>query len=142
MHTTTRATLGAAAAAILGLATWAPAHADPSNARDALPITIDCDNGQSYTAVANGSGAWTPAHDLNSTAMLIPVSFGEVTFTVYDPDGNIVDQEIQPPMAKAGASAHNKHAATNCSFSGGATFPDGSMFTIVGSVTGFVTPAR
>ncbi|WP_297777021.1 hypothetical protein [Mycobacterium sp.] len=130
---------GAAAAAVLGLSAWTPAHADPMNAKNALPIQVSCDNGHTYDAVANGNGAWTPAHDLNSQAILVPVSFGEVTFTVYDPAGNIIDQETSPPTAKPGASAHNKHATTGCDFAGAVTAPDGSSFSISGSVVGFVT---
>ena len=140
MHTCTRIALGAAAAAVLGLAMIAPAQADPAHAKNALPLQISCDNGQSYVAVANGSGAWTPAHDLSSSSILVPVSFGTQTVTIRDPEGNIVDQETVPPSAKPGASAHNKHATTNCEFVGTATAPDGSTFTVDGTVVGFVTP--
>jgi predicted metal-dependent enzyme (double-stranded beta helix superfamily) len=139
MHISMRVMTGAAAAAVLGLSAWAPAQADPTNAKNALQLTVPCDNGHTYSVVTNGSGAWTPAHDLNSTATLIPVSFGEETFTIYAPDGTVVDQETQAPTAKAGASAHNKHATLSCTFSGSQTAPDGSMFVISGSVVGFVT---
>ena len=142
MHTTSRVMIGAAAAAVLGLSAWAPAQADPSHARGSLPLEVSCDNGQTYDVVTNGNGHWTPAHDLNSTSVLIPVAFGEQTFSIYDPDGNLIDQETAPPSAKAGASAHNKHATVNCSFEGSSTAPDGSTFMIAGTVTGFVTPAR
>jgi secreted PhoX family phosphatase len=140
MHISTRVTLGAAAAAVLGLTTIAPAQADPTGARNAIPLQISCDNGQTYDAVANGNGAWTPAHDVNSTSILVPVSFGTLTITVRDSQGTIVDQETQPPSAKPGASAHNGHATTNCEFTGTVTAPDGSSFSIEGTVVGFVTP--
>jgi hypothetical protein len=139
MHTTLRVLTGAGAAAVLGLSVWAPAQADPIHASNALPIQITCDNQQTYDAVSNGNGNWTPAHDLNSTATLIPVAFGEQTVSVYDPDGNPVDQEILPAGAKTGASAHNKNATRNCSFEGSATAPDGTTFMVAGTVTGFVT---
>lgn len=139
MNTRTRLLLTATATAVLGLGTATTAHADPANAKGSLPLTISCANGSIYTAVANGSGAWTPAHDLDSTSILVPVSFGTETFTVYDPAGNIVDQQTEPPSAK-GAIEHNKHAVIACEFSGSQTAPDGSMFTIEGSVVGFVTP--
>jgi len=140
MHIITPLTLGVAAAAVLGLATTAPAQADPSQAGNALPLQVSCDNGHIYDAVANGNGAWTPAHDLNSSSILVPVSFGTQTITIRDPQGNIVDQETEPPSAKPGASAHNPNATTNCEFVGMATAPDGSTFTIEGTVVGFVTP--
>jgi hypothetical protein len=141
MRCTMRAMIGATGAAVLGLAAWAPAQADPANAKGALPITVTCDNGHTYSVVANGNGAWTPAHDLDSTAVLIPVAFGPITSTVYDTNGNIVDQETEPADAKPGASVHNRNATTHCSFSASVSFPDGT-FTLEGTVVGFVTPAR
>jgi hypothetical protein len=140
MHIRTHLTLGAAAAAILGLAIIAPAQADPTGARNALPLKISCDNGQSYGAVVNGNGKWAPAHDVDSSSILVPVSFGTQTITIRDADGNIVAQETQDPSAKPGASAHNPNATTNCEFVGTASAPDGSTFTVEGTVVGFVTP--
>ncbi len=139
MHIWNRLAFGAAATAVLGLGTVTTAHADPVNAKNAFPITITCDNGSTYEAVANGNGAWTPAHDLGSTSVLVPLAFGEQTFTVYDPQGNIVDQETAPPSAK-GAAGHNPNGTTSCDYYGSMTAPDGSTFTIQGSVLGFVTP--
>jgi hypothetical protein len=139
MRTSTRAVLGAAAAAALSLVPALSAHADPANAKNSLPLTVTCADGSTYQTVTNGNGAWTPAHDLGSTSTLVPVSFGTVTFTVYDAQGNIVDQETTPPRAK-GAIGNNSHATLACDFSGSQTAPDGSRFTIVGSVVGFVTP--
>ena len=94
-----------------------------------------------YYGVVNGNGAWGPAHDLNSNAVLIPVSFGVETDTFTDPDGN-VSTSTNPPRAK-GSSAPKGATPINCSYTvGPVTFPDGSSFAISGTVTGFVTPAR
>jgi hypothetical protein len=139
MHTTLRVMTGAAAAAVLGLSAWAPAHGDPIHAKNAFTFEVFCDNGKSYVAVANGDGTFTPAHDLSSSAVLVPVAFGPITFTVTDPDGNVVDQETSPPTAKPGAAAHNKNATVSCEFFGSQTAPDGTTFSIDGTVTGFVT---
>lgn len=139
MHIRTGAALGVIAAVTLGLGTATAAHADPANAKNSFPITVSCSNGTTYHAVTNGNGSWTPAHDLNSQTTLVPLSFGAQTFTVYDPQGNIVDQESTPPSAK-GAVSSNKHATLSCTFTGSQTAPDGSMFTIAGSVVGFATP--
>ncbi len=54
------------------------AAADPANAPKSSPITITCGS-TIYHAVVNGDGAWTPAHDLNSNSILIPVAFGVET---------------------------------------------------------------
>jgi len=139
MHKTRFVALSFVAATALVATSAGVASADPVNARDALPIQIACDNGQTYTAVANGNGNFTPAHDLDSNAILVPVSFGPITFTLTDPNGVIIDQETDPAASK-GSSASNPNASTSCSFSGGATAPDGTTFSIVGTVTGMVTP--
>lgn len=139
MHTTLRVITGAAAAALLGLSAAGPAQADPVHAKNAFPFQVVCDNGQSYDAVANGNGTFTPAHDVSSQAVLVPVAFGPITFTVTDAGGTILDQETSPPTAKPGAAAHNKNATVNCEFSGSQTAPDGTTFSIDGTVTGFVT---
>jgi hypothetical protein len=138
MHTTLRVMTGAAAAAILGFGISAPAHADPVKAKNSFSFQVVCDNGKTYDAISNGNGNFAPAHDLSGTAILIPVSFGEITFTLTDSDGNIIDQETQPPTAKTGAAAHNMNATTSCTFSGSST-EDGTTFTLAGSVRGFVT---
>src|SRR4051794_23921125 len=136
--------VGLGTAAVVG--TWAavgmtPASADPAKG---LPISIECDNGTTYTAVSNGNGNWTPAHDLNSTAVLIPTSFGEQTITITDADGNVIDSETDPGVTKA--STKPRATTINCDFSGSATFVDPELgpltFTVTGTVTGFVTPAR
>lgn len=139
MHISMRVMTGAAAATVLGLATWAPAHADPANAKNAFPIQVSCDNGVDYAAVANGNGAFSPAHDLASTATLIPIAFSNQSFVITDPDGNVVDSGPVPDSMKRGASAHNKNATVHCSYSGTQMAPDGSTFTISGDVLGFVT---
>lgn len=140
MHKTRLVTLTFATAALIAVSAGA-ASADPANAKGALPLHVTCDNGHSYMAVANGNGNFTPAHDLDSNAVLIPAAFGEITFTVADPSGNIIDQQTQPATNK-GSSANNPNATTSCSFSGTSTAPDGTTFTLAGTVVGLVTPAR
>lgn len=124
------------------LATAQSAQADPTNAKNSLVLTVVCDNGHSYQAVTNGNGHFTPAHDLASTATLVPLSFGEQTFTVTDQNGMVVDQQTLPPSAKGNsADAPNRATQTMCTFSGSQTSPGGFTFSIDGSVLGFVTPA-
>ena len=141
MHRTRLITLGVATAAALIAGSAGAATADPTNAKDTLPIQLACDNGHTYTVVANGNGQFTPAHDLDSNAVVVPVAFGEVTATLTDPDGNVVDSETDPPVSK-GSSAKNPNATTNCSFFASATDPDGFTFTLNGTVTALITPSR
>lgn len=141
MHRIRLITLSVAAAAALIAWSAGAASADPTNAKNAFPIQVACDNGHTYNAVANGSGHFTPAHDLDSNAVVVPVAFGETTFTVTDPDGNVVDSETDPPASK-GSSAKNPNATTNCSFSGSVTDPDGFTFSTSGTATVMITPSR
>lgn len=120
-----------------------PASADPIGAPDAFPLTVTCDNGMAYDVVSNGNGAWTPAHDLDSTSTLVPVAFGETTFTVTDSDGNVLDSETMPASTKGQSGTQARRTAVSCSYSGGAMDPvSGMVFTISGTVEAFITPAR
>jgi hypothetical protein len=115
------------------------AVADPTNARGSAPITITCGT-TIYHGVVNGSGAWSPAHDLNSNSVLIPVSFGVET-DVFTDSGGTAHQSTNPARAK-GSSAPNGAPLLDCSYHLALSFPDGSSVTVDGTVTGFVTPAN
>ena len=108
-------------------------RADPTNAKNALFVTATCDNGQSFQIVTNGNGAFTAAHDRNSTATLIPFAFGEFTGTLTDPAGNVVDTFTDPPVTKRAAANHN---LLECPFTFSQISPVG--FKFAGSGTAFV----
>jgi hypothetical protein len=114
------------------------ALADPGNAPNSVPITITCGD-TIYHAVANGNGNWTPAHDLNSNSVLIPIAFGVERDVFTDPSGNQT-VSFSPPRAKGSANPQGA-PLINCSYHLGLSFPDGSSFVADGTVTGFVTPA-
>ena len=86
------------------LALAGPASADPINAKGGIELTVTCADGHSYTVVSNGNGHFTPAHDINSTATLIPLWFGEQMFTVTDPNGVVVDQETAPAIRSSSST--------------------------------------
>ena len=137
------ALVAASSGALLAVAAT-PASADPVNAPTPLLLNVVCDNGETYSAeVSPGNGSFTPAFDVNSTTMLIPLSFGPQTFTIRDTSGNIVFQSTSQPRAKGNAtSAPNRDTKTACTFTGGGFDPaTNTTFTISGSVVGFVTPA-
>ena len=46
---------------------------------------------------------------------------------------------LRASTAKPGASSHNKNMTTNCEFFGSQSGPDGTTFSIDGTVTGMVT---
>ena len=132
----------ATAALVVGGATTASA-APPE--RDAIPLV--CDNGETYEVVVNGNGAFTPGNIVDSTGVLVPTAFGEVTFTAVLPDGEVVEM-TSPPTAKGGGAVarHNPQPTVTCTFEVHQTLaeeddglPAGTEITISGEVTGFLT---
>ena len=143
MHSSSLAVAATTAAlSVLGLAS--PATADPGDAADA--ILLVCDNGHSYSATVAGNGAFTPAHDLASNAILVPTAFGEIHGTVTSTTGTVLAEFTDPPTAK-GSSSKPRATTTSCTFGLSQTGFDDEFgqvvtFTLSGSVTGFVTPVR
>lgn len=142
--------LGAVVAGGLAAGVFAvPATADPVNAKNSTTIPLTCDDGQTYQVVVSGNGRFTPAHVIGSTAVFVPVAFGDITGTAL-PSGE--PAFVEPPATK-GQSAKNRNNLTTCSFV--ATFPVSpeeaeefglpagtTTVRVVGTVTGFFTPAR
>jgi|SRR5215207_1490422 len=124
----------ATAAIVLGLlgVAMAPAHADPTNAPNALSFTITCD-GTTYSVVGvPGQGMWTPALATTSNVVLIPFSFN-ITFT------NLTTGETFPVVVSK--EPVNQVANVSCSFTATATDPrSGEMFRIAGTVEGLRVP--
>lgn len=127
-------------ASVIGMGT---AGADPKG--DTFDVV--CDNGKTYTLVTNGNGEFTAAHDVNSNAVLVPVSFGEFTGTITFPDGTQVTF-TDPPVSK-GQSAKNAKNLVNCTFSftevsdgSDPEFPAGATFTGTGSALVRITPSK
>lgn len=129
------------------------AAAAPVNAPSAMPITLTCDNGVTYSAVVNGGGSdhsnsgqtYNPAHSVTDNTVLLPVAFGESTFSLYV-NGQLVDQETQPPAAKGNAGVPANATPVHCtySFESSQTDPttgDVYAFRGTGSVTGFIPGA-
>ena len=126
----------AAGALILGAAAT-PASADPKKG-DVIPL--ECDNGQSYRVVVNGNGEFTPGHDLDSKANLIPLEFGPFTGTVTNSEGEVVE-EINEPGSSKGRSAKNAKNAVTCTVEFSNT-EDGLTFEGSGTVVVRITPAN
>ena len=124
---------------VLGLlgVTAGAAAADPVNAKNAIRTTLRCDNGQAYDVVVNGNGEFTPAHDLDSNAVLKPFAFGELTITVTDPGDN-TRTFTEPATAKRNAG---KKDLVGCTFTFGST-EDGLTFTVSGTVLVKITGGR
>jgi hypothetical protein len=100
------AAFGIASALLVGTA-----GADPSKG-DTVPLV--CDNGKAYTVVVNGNGEFTPAHDLNSNTVFVPVSFGSTTITAVLPDGTVMT--FTEPGSSKGQSAKGLKNPVTCTF--------------------------
>jgi hypothetical protein len=110
-------------------------------------VTVTCGS-QTFTANVRGNGPFTPAHVIDSTTMLIPVSFGSSTYSVYDPAGNLVDQFTDPGPQLKGKKGTGVKNTVDCTYAGGGVSdgsdpegpPAGYTFQFSGEVTGFITP--
>jgi hypothetical protein len=109
-------------------------------------ILIACDNGVTYHASINGNGAWSPAHDLASTTILIPIVIGEFHGTLTDASGTVIDEFTDPATTKGSSGNQARATTTSCTFTIDDTFEDPDLGTVTfhgeGTVTGFVTPVR
>jgi predicted metal-dependent enzyme (double-stranded beta helix superfamily) len=129
---------------LVAAAMWASAGTASADPTKAQTLTLVCDNGHTYTVVVNSSGAWSPAHDVNSTSTLIALSFGETTGTVTDANGQVVDSFSEPATVKGSASSHVRGTTAACTYTSDDTFVDPDLgplhVHVDGSVVGFVTP--
>jgi hypothetical protein len=109
------------------------AAADPINAKNSFTFPATC-GGQTVQLVVNGSGEFTPAHVVGSTAVFIPEAF-DVTFEFTLPG--------EPTQSETDTSSKpNVHGdLVTCSFDVTQTFPEGGTVHLFGMVTGFLTPA-
>jgi hypothetical protein len=143
MRNITRRLASGLAIAVLGAGLAAgTAVADPVNAPHAVQFTADCGELGTFQVVSNGNGRFTPAHDLNSNAVLIPFSFGTTTFTVRDAEGNVIFEETEAAQMKGNGTVPPGRTSVTCSFSGSFPTPEGGTATIAGTATGFVSGRR
>jgi hypothetical protein len=115
------------------------AAADPTNSPRSTPVTVHCGT-MSFDTVTNGNGNFAPAHDLNSTSVLVPVAFGGDSGVFTDPSGT--PHPFTDPPSSKGSAAPKGATLLDCSFHIDVTFPDGSSLVVDGTVTGFVTPNK
>jgi hypothetical protein len=133
------AVTGLSVAAVLGGVN--PANADPPGGL----FTVVCDNGNTYEISLPGNGVWRPGHDLGSTSILVPVSFGESHFVLTDAEGNVLEDITQPSVTK-GATPNSvpDDLLTSCTFTTEQVEEDPDLglvtFTGEGTVVLYVTP--
>ena len=132
----------ASCAVVLFAISVSTALAAPINAPNSTVFTLQCGEAGTFTVVTNGNGSFTPAHDLNSNAVLIPVSFGATTITLKNGAGGVVIAFTEDPTAK-GSAAPKGHPAVGCTFVSTGPFsdpefPTATSLTVSGSVIGFI----
>jgi len=143
MRTAVRRLGATVAVALAGLALTAGlSSAAPVNAPRATPITIDCGSAGTFEAVTVGNGEFTPAHDVNSNRVLIPISIGPTTVTARDAEGNVVFEETDTSVSTKGDARPRGRTLLNCTFT--LTFPmeEGGTATVTGSAVGFLSGRR
>ncbi len=106
----------------------APATAAP---KPTIDIQLFCGD-EPIDVSVSGNGDWTPAHDLNSNLVGVPIAFG--TFEgVFTPTGGDPQPFTEAPFAKRNVP-RTRNLIIECSYTINGSFPDGS-FTGTGSVT-------
>jgi opacity protein-like surface antigen len=111
----------------------AAASADPVNAKNGLVLPATCGS-QTVQVAVNGNGEFTPAHVIGSTAVFVPQAFN-VTFE-FTPTGGSTESETDT------TAHHNPHGQLRtCAINFTQANPFGTLH-LVGTVTGFFTPAR
>ncbi len=108
------------------------------------PITLLCDDGETYDVVVSGGGAFTPGRVVGTNQVLVPIAFGEIVGTA--PDGTVLFAD--EPIAKGGGNIQdrNPRETVECTFTDSFVLPEpvdgvpaGTEITVTGSVTGFFT---
>jgi hypothetical protein len=117
---------GALVLAGLGVTTGT-AHADPPGET----IALDCE-GETFQVTVYGNGEFTPAHDLNSTLIGVPIAFGDFTGVFTPAGGGDPETFIEPGGAKANVP-RSRNLLIECTFSFTETSPEGTL-EVSGSV--------
>lgn len=138
--------IAALAAAGMASALWVGAAAADPKRGDTFDLV--CDNGHTYTLTTSTAHSdFTPAHVLNSTAIFVPVSFGEFTATITTPDGTV--STFTEPASFKGQSSNSVKNPVTCTYT--FTFtndgsdprtPPGTVFAGTGSAVVKITPGH
>jgi hypothetical protein len=135
MRTITCRIAGILTICVLGAAlAGGSAAAAPVNAPNATTVPLDCGAAGTFEVVVNGNGAFSPGHIVGDGGVLVPVAFGDETFTLTDTEGNVLVEETEPAHAKGRAAP--KRTLIECTYSFSFEL-DGNTATVSGSVTAF-----
>lgn len=99
--------------------------------------TVTCEDGTVYHTVGVGHGLFSPAHDVDSTSVLTPVEFGEITFTFTGTDGSVEVDVV--PGDSLGPGAVAAAGAVRCDYVSSFAVPGGTV-VVTGEMVVVVTP--
>ncbi len=104
MHRLRRATAAIAVGGMVIIGAATTAGADPKGE----VVELHC-GGAHYTVVTAGNGEFTPAHDVRSNRVFIPVAFGDFTGTITDLTANTTETFTEEgPIRKGNAKARGR----------------------------------
>lgn len=89
-----------------------------------LAVVLNC-GGEIVDVSVAGNGDWTPAHDLNSNLVGVPIAFGEFTGT-FTPTGGGDLLFTDPPFAKPNVPK-TRNLIVDCTFTVAGPVPGGSV---------------
>lgn len=149
MHIYSRAAVAAIVGATAIVASAGGAGADPKG----MPVQLSC-GGAEYEVVVVSNGEFSPAHDLGSNTVFVPVSFGAFAGTLTDLTvDEVVATESDPGPSTKGNSQARGRTLLHCIYSFEERFTAGPddedlvegheyLFEGEGHVTGFATGPR
>ena len=99
----------AALGLIATLCAAGPAVADPTN--QGLPVTLSCDNGETYAAVFRGGADWNVFLDTGSSAVFVP-TLQQFNGTLTDPAGTLSSRRATPTADRERRSTAHSSSRT------------------------------
>jgi hypothetical protein len=138
MNKGTFATTLLCAAGFLGVALGAPASADPSHG--AVPVTLACENGETYQAVFEAGATWNVQQVTTSTQVVVPTAL-QYNVVVVDADGTLLFEYHSPWTYKGSSSGRPPHEVS-CSFDFTVYPGQGHVGHSWGTVFALITPAH
>ena len=122
--------------AIVTLGAAAPAAADP---RGGQIVDVVCDDGNTYTMVAQAGQTWNAQLVSDSTSVFHLTRY-TITYVVTSPDGTVTT--FGPDTLVKGGTDRDHKGLLSCTYSFDLAFDDGTTVHISGPAVGWLTPSN
>ncbi len=121
-----------------------PAGSAAADPKSGETFQVACSNGATYSVVTPpANGSFTPAFDVNSNTVLIPVVFDGFTGTVFNEKGEVVGGFTDPTVEVKGSGKQRNLTRCEATFEGTFTLtaeeaveeglPGAGTYTFIGS---------